>query len=108
MTQFGGTVADSPSGSRGSFEMAEENGPGTPPSHPLRWFPEFLEFGKARFRSQGRVLGACILVGIIAGLGGVAFSVAGQLVVGLGLEGLAGYHPHAPGGEPHFPWLPHF
>jgi hypothetical protein len=36
--------------------MAEDNGPDMPPSHPLRWFPEFLEFGKARFRSQGRVL----------------------------------------------------
>jgi hypothetical protein len=40
-------------------------------SHPLRWLPEFLEFGKRRFRTQGRVLGAAILVGIVAGLGGV-------------------------------------
>src|ERR1044071_8042725 len=78
------------------------------PSHPLRWFPEFLEFGRRRFRSQGRVLAASILVGVIAGLGGVAFSIAGQLVVEVGLEGLAGYSAAGPAGEVHFPWLPHF
>src|SRR6516225_7286422 len=88
--------------------MADDNGPDTPPSHPLRWFPEFLEFGRRRFRSQGRVLSASILVGIIAGLGGVVFSVAGQLVVQVGLEGLAGYRVAGPAGEVHFPWLPSF
>ena len=77
-------------------------------SHPLRWFPEFLEFGRRRFRSQGRVLAASILVGIIAGLGGVVFSVAGQFVVQVCLEGLAGYRVEGPGGEVHFPWLPQF
>jgi CIC family chloride channel protein len=89
--------------------MADDHG-GHAPSHPLRWFPEFLEFSKSRFRSQGRVLGASILVGVIAGLGGVAFSLAAQLVVQVGLEGVAGYHAQAPGGEPHFPFpfLPKF
>src|SRR5262249_14365099 len=83
-----------------------EHSPNGQTSHPLRWFPEFLEFGRRRFRSQGRVLAASILVGVIAGLGGVAFSVAGQLVVQAGLECAAGYQALAPGGEAHFPWLP--
>ena len=77
-------------------------------SHPFRWFPEFLEFGKRRIRSQGRVLAASVLVGIVAGLGGIAFSVAGQVVVALALEGVAGYHPPGPAGEVKFPWIPSF
>src|SRR4051794_13916050 len=87
---------------------ASNGSDGGPASHPLRWFPEFLEFGRQRFRSQGRVLAACILVGVVAGLGGVAFSVAGQFVVQLSLEGLAGYHAEGPANEVHFPWLPAF
>src|SRR5271167_4821910 len=78
------------------------------PSHPFRWFPEFLELGKRRIRSQGRVLGASVLVGIVAGIGGIVFSVAGQAVVGLALEGIAGYHPPGPDGEVKFPWVPSF
>jgi CIC family chloride channel protein len=85
-----------------------DHGPDGRSSHPLRWFPEFLEFGRRRFRSQGRVLAASILVGVIAGLGGVAFSLAGQLVVQAGLEGAAGYRAPAPAGEVHFPWMPRF
>ena len=76
-------------------------------SHPFSWFPEFLEFGKRRFRSQGRVLGASILVGIVAGLGGILFSLVGQLVLQYTLEGVAGYRSPGPAGEVHFPWLPH-
>jgi CIC family chloride channel protein len=83
---------------------------GSPPqatlTHPLRWFPEFLEFGRRRFRTQGRVLGAAVLVGIVAGLGGVAFTLAGQVVVRFTLEGLAGYVAEGPGGEPHSAWIP--
>ena len=78
------------------------------PSHPFRWFPEFLEFGKRRFHSQGRVLAASVLVGIVAGLGGIVFSVAGQAVVQLALEGVAGYHAAGPDGEVKFPWIPSF
>lgn len=77
-----------------------------PFSHPLHWFPEFLEFGKRRFRTQGRVLAAAILVGIVAGLGGVAFSLAGQFVVHFSLEWVAGYKAEGPAGEPHVAWLP--
>ena len=77
-------------------------------THPFRWFPEFLEFGKRRIRSQGRVLGASVLVGIVAGIGGIVFSVAGQAVVGIALEGAAGYEPAGPDGEIRFPWIPSF
>src|SRR5215470_3831459 len=81
--------------------------PHPPPafSHPLRWFPEFLEFGKRRFRAQGRVLAAAILVGIVAGLGGVAFTFANQVVVRYALEGVVGYHAPGPAGEPHSDWI---
>jgi CIC family chloride channel protein len=74
-------------------------------SHPLRWFPEFLEFGRRRFRTQGRVLGAAILVGIVAGLGGVAFTLASQVVVRFALEGVVGYKAEAPTNEAHSDWI---
>jgi len=76
------------------------------PSHPFRWFPEFLEFGKRRMRTQGRLLAASILVGIVAGLGGIVFSAAGQAVAQFSLEGIAGYHPASPDAEVRFPWIP--
>ena len=75
-------------------------------THPLRWFPEFLEFGKRRFRTQGRVLSAAILVGIVAGIGGVAFTLANQVVVRYALEGVAGYKAEGPAGEAHSEWVP--
>ena len=75
-------------------------------THPLRWFPEFLEFGRRRFRTEGRVLSAAILVGVVAGLGGVAFTLAGQVVVRFALEGVAGYRAEGPAGEPHSAWIP--
>src|SRR5262249_19918917 len=88
-------------------------------SHPLRWLPEFLEFGKRRFRTQGRVLSAAILAGIVAGIGGVAFSLAGQFVVQMTLQGAIGQtvqgddeNPvgaakrEGPAGEAHVDWLP--
>jgi CIC family chloride channel protein len=87
--------------------MMANGEPQTPPlSHPLRWFPEFLEFGRRRFRTQGRVLGAAILVGIVAGLGGVLFSLAGQAVVEFALQGVVGYQAVGPSGEPHVNWIP--
>jgi CIC family chloride channel protein len=75
-------------------------------SHPLRWFPEFLEFGKRRFRTQGKVLSSAILVGIVAGLGGVVFTLASQVVVHFGLEGIAGYQASGPANEAHSSWIP--
>src|SRR6478752_6336920 len=78
------------------------------PSHPSRWFPEFLEIGRRRLRSQGRVLAASMLVGVVAGLGGIVFSAAGQFVAELTMEGIAGYRPVVPALEVLFPNFPTF
>jgi CIC family chloride channel protein len=69
------------------------------PSHPLRWLPEFAALSHKRLRSQGRLFGAAILVGIVAGLGAVLFAVACQVVLYVALEVGAGYRPVAPAGE---------
>jgi CIC family chloride channel protein len=74
-------------------------------SHPLRWFPEFLLLGKARFRAQGRLLAASILVGVVAGLGAVAFTAASHVVSHYTLDLLAGYRPETPHNEALLPWL---
>jgi CIC family chloride channel protein len=70
------------------------------PTHPLRWFPEFLELGGRRLRPQARLLGLSLLVGIVAGVGAIVFFSACQVVFRFSLDALAGYHPHSPGGEP--------
>jgi CIC family chloride channel protein len=69
------------------------------PLHPFRWFPEFWELGRKRLRPQARLLGLSLLVGIIAGLGGVVFHAATQVVSHYSLEEIAGYHPKGPRGE---------
>lgn len=53
---------------------------------PLRWIPEFLELGKKCLRSQARLFGATILVGIVAGLGAVLFYVMCQVVLNFALD----------------------
>ncbi len=70
------------------------------PSHPLRWLPEFWELSQKRLRPQVRVLGLSLLVGIVAGVGAIAFYAACQVVVHYALDAAAGYRPHHPGGEP--------
>jgi CIC family chloride channel protein len=70
------------------------------PSHPLRWFPEFLELGRRRLKPQARLLGLSLLVGIVSGLGAIVFFTACQVVFHFALDVGAGYHPHSPGGEP--------
>jgi CIC family chloride channel protein len=70
------------------------------PSHPLQWFPEFLELGRKRLRPQARLLGLSLLVGIIAGLGAIVFYDACQIVVHYTLDAWVGYRPQQPGGEP--------
>src|SRR6516165_2222455 len=70
------------------------------PSHPLRWFPEFLELGRKRLKPQARLLGLSLVVGVVSGVGAIAFFAACQLVFHYALDVGAGYHPHAPGGEP--------
>ena len=59
--------------SRGSHEV-----PG--PSHPFRWFPEFLELSHRRLRPQARLLGLSLVVGVISGIGAIVFFAACQLV----------------------------
>src|SRR5262245_48618395 len=80
--------------------MGHEPAPPPAPSHPLHWFPEFLALGHRRLRPQGRLLGLSLLVGVISGLGAIAFFIACQVVFHYALDALAGYHPHTPGGEP--------
>lgn len=83
-------------------------------SNPLRWLPEFWELSRKRLRPQVRVLGLSLAVGIVTGLGAVVFYAACQVVVHYALNGVVGYNPHHPGGEPPFllegvqsfrPWL---
>src|SRR5436305_328387 len=47
-----------------------------------------------------RLLGLSLAVGVIAGLGAVAFFAACQVVSHYALDLFAGYHPQGPGGEP--------
>ena len=70
------------------------------PSHPLRWFPEFWELSHKRLRPQARLMGLSLVVGVIAGLGAIVFYAACQVVFHYALDVGAGYHPHAPAGEP--------
>jgi CIC family chloride channel protein len=80
--------------------MDGKSGPRPAPSNPLRWFPEFLELGRRRLRSQARLLGLSLLVGVVSGLGAVVFFAACQVVFHFAMERLVGYHPQPPGGEP--------
>src|SRR5262249_5004465 len=69
-------------------------------SNPLRWFPEFLQVSGRRLRSQARLLGLSLVVGIVAGVGAIVFFAGMDLVFYYTLDAYAGYHPHHPGGEP--------
>ena len=72
----------------------------------LRWVPEFLTFRSNRVRARARLLGAAMLVGVVAGLGAVLFVIASRIVTWAALERFAGYRPKATPGEPTFHWLP--
>ena len=74
--------------------------------HPFGWFPKVLKLGSHRIRGQVRLLGFAALVGIVAGLGGIAFYIATRVVEHYALGIWAGYYPQPhPGGEPDFSWL---
>src|SRR5262245_1520918 len=75
------------------------------PSHPLRWIHEFVALNRRRLGTSGRLLGAAMLVGVVAGLGAVVFSVACQAVVRYSLDGLAGYRAEGPAGEARVSWI---
>ena len=86
--------------------MEEGHESSTPISHPFRWFPEFLGILHKRSRTQARLLALAMLVGIVAGLGAVAFSLACQAVLRIGLDGVAGYRAHGPNFEARVSWIP--
>jgi CIC family chloride channel protein len=85
--------------------MDDHSESGPIPSNPLHWFPEFLRWGRSRARAEMRVMGSALLVGIVAGLGAAAFSLACHFVEHYALGVLAGYQPIPPHGEPHFDWM---
>jgi CIC family chloride channel protein len=71
------------------------------------WLPGVFRLGSDRIRGQIRLLALAGLVGVVAGLGGVAFYIATRAVEHCALGVLAGYYPAPrPGGEPAMAWLP--
>ena len=82
------------------MNMESEEAKTPKPSHPFRWFPEFWELSRKRLRPQARLLGLSLVVGIIAGVGAIVFFAACQVVFHYSLDGIAGYRPVSPKGEP--------
>ena len=73
----------------------------------LGFLPEFVKLSQNRFRAQIRLLGLAALVGIVAGLGAIAFYIATRVAEHYALGMIAGYSPEPrPGGEAAMPWLP--
>jgi len=69
------------------------------------WVPQVLGIGD-RFRQSARLLGLAILVGVVAGLGGIAFYLATRIMEHYALGVVAGYWPEPrPGGEGGLSWL---
>ncbi len=76
-------------------------------ANPLRWIPEFVSLGRRRLPSQIRVMGSAILVGIVAGVGAIAFDLATRVIERYALGVVVGYEPVArPSGEAALSWLP--
>src|SRR5262245_23679916 len=75
-------------------------------ANPLHWFPEYLTLSRRRIRTQARLMGSAVLVGVVAGLGAVVFAVACQVVVAGSLDAFAGYRPAGPKGEAAVGWIP--
>ena len=67
----------------------------------LRWM-HLLPAQHDHLRSVGRLVLLAALVGIVAGLGAVAFQVLSHLGVKYGLQWVAGYRPQGPTGEADF------
>jgi H+/Cl- antiporter ClcA len=74
-------------------------------ANPLRWLPEFLLLSHPRLRTQSRLLGAAVLVGVVAGLGAIVFHLACLVVIRYGLDAVAGYRPPGPAGESAPAWF---
>jgi CIC family chloride channel protein len=65
-----------------------------------------MRLGSVRMRTQMRLLGSAVLVGIVAGLGAILFYMATRLVWTWALGGLVGYRPaDQPAGEPAIGWI---
>jgi CIC family chloride channel protein len=88
--------------------MPETTSNNAPLFRPFAWFPEFLILSGTRLRNQARLLGAAVLVGVVAGLGAIVFSLACNVVVYFALNRGAGYHPVEPANEHAPSWLPPF
>ena len=87
------------------MEQAPVDGPPSP--RWFSWFPEFLQLGQRRIRTQVRILGLAVLVGLVAGLGAILFYVATRAVEQYAVGHLAGYDPQPhPAGEVVISWLP--
>ncbi len=64
---------------------------------------------RGQFRQSARLLVLAVLVGVVAGLGGIAFYLATTVMTHYALGGVAGYRPEpSPGGEPDLWWLSDF
>jgi chloride channel protein, CIC family len=76
------------------------------PDRILRWVPEFVRLGGRHVRTQVRLLGAAVLVGIVAGMGAIVFYLATKIVGHYALGELVGYRPEPhPAGEAPISWL---
>jgi hypothetical protein len=60
---------------------------------PLHWFPEFLRLRPLRLRSQLRLMGSAILIGIVAGVGAIGFYMATRIIEHYALGVIVGYQP---------------
>lgn len=79
----------------------------TSPRWLLAWGPEFLRLGRRHLRSRMRLLGAAVLVGLVAGLAAIVFFAATRTISHFALGELAGYRPEPqPTGEARLRWLP--
>lgn len=77
-----------------------------PPSNPLRWIPEFWALSRRRAPDQARLLALAVLVGLVAGLGAIAFFTATRAITFYALEQTAGYAEQPqPAGEASLTWL---
>ncbi|HEX4000718.1 MAG TPA: chloride channel protein [Pirellulales bacterium] len=66
---------------------------------PLHWLADFSDAVRRRLKPQRRLLGLALVVGVVAGLGAVAFYALSQGVMHYTLESIAGYTPEPTRGE---------
>jgi CIC family chloride channel protein len=73
----------------------------------LNWVPEFILLGRRRLTGQIRVMGLAVLVGVVAGVGAIAFYGLSRIVEHYALAEIVGYRPAVhPAGEVELSWLP--